>query len=140
MSLSERRTADIGIIEGLFVTKILQEQADSILADTQREMKGFRSARWNKRSMNVSGDTLTYTHNINFRFLDMKARVSRKGYNPATKKRKAGKVKKKSLPVHNKPIFRHKRYIQKRLSFGFTDEIRGIFEKMAQENNLLSGK
>lgn len=133
MALSERRTADIGIVEGLFITKTLQEQAKSIVVSTQKELKGFRSARWNKQTMNVSGDTLTYTHNINFRFLDMKTRASKK-------RRKTYKVQRQSLPVHNKPIFRHKRYIQKRISFGFTDEIRGIFEKMAQENNLLSGK
>jgi hypothetical protein len=131
MSLSERRNADIGIVEGLFITKTLQEQAKSIVASTQKELKGFRSARWNKQTMNVSGDTLTYTHNINFRFLDMKARISKKS-------KKSYKVQRKSLPVHNKPIFRHKRYIQKRISFGFTDEIRGIFEKLAQEANLLS--
>jgi len=133
MSLSERRTADTGIIEGLFVTKILQDQAKSIVVSTQKELKGFRSARWNKQTMNVSGDTLTYTHNINFRFLDMKARISKRS-------KKSYKVQRQSLPVHNKPIFRHKKYIQKRISFGFTDEIRGIFEKMAQENNLLSGQ
>lgn len=133
MSLSERRNSDIGIVEGLFVTKTLQEQAKSILESTQKEMKGFRSARWNKRSMSVSGDTLTYTHNINFRFLDMKARRY-----SASRKKSTYKVQRKSLPVHNKPIFRHKRYIQKRISFGFTDEVKGIFEKMAQENNLLS--
>lgn len=134
MSLSERRNSDIGIIEGLFITKTLQEQAKSILESTQKEMKGFRSARWNKRSMNISGDTLTYTHNINFRFLDMKARA----FKSSSSKRKKYKVQRQSLPVHNKPIFRHKRYIQKRISFGFTDEVKGIFEKMAQENNLLS--
>lgn len=69
MSLLNRRNSDIGVIEGLFIQKTLQDQAKVMMADTAKEMKGFANAAWNKRTMTVSGDTLTYTHNINVRLL-----------------------------------------------------------------------
>jgi hypothetical protein len=136
MSLSERRTADLGIVEGLFITKTLQEQAKSFMDDTAKVMKGFTSEKWAKRSMSVSGDTLTYSHNINFRFIDMRSRVAKSGYNPGTKKRRKGKAAKKGLPIHNKPIYRHKKYIQRELMFGFTEDVRAIFQQMIDENNV----
>lgn len=140
MSILERRNANIGVIEGLFIQKTLQDQAKVIMADTAKEMKGFANAAWNKRTITVSGDTMTYTHNINVRFIDMKSKRARKGYNPSTKKMRAGRNQKKSLPIHNKPLFRHKKYLQRQLAFGFSDEVKAIFEKMARENNLLKGQ
>lgn len=137
MSVLDRRNTEVGIIEGLFIRRTLQEQAKGIMQDSKRAMKGFKSAKWNNRSTDVSSDTLTYTQIAPFRFVDMKTRNSSSGYNPGTKKMKAGKIKKKNFPIHNKPIFTHKRFIVRTLSFGFTEEIKNQYRELAKINNLL---
>ena len=141
MSLLERRSQKQGIVEGLFIKKTLEEQAKGILDASKRAMKGFTSPKWNKRKMVIDEDTMTYSQISPFRFVDMKTRKAKSGYNPATRKLKAGKVrKKKSFPIHNKPIMHHKRMIVRTLSFGFTQEVMAQFEELAKINNLLPEK
>ncbi|MBD8081133.1 hypothetical protein [Chryseobacterium caseinilyticum] len=138
MSLIQRRSQKQGIIEGLFIKKTLEEQAKGILGDSKRAMKGFTSAKWSKKKMVIDEDTMTYSHLADFRFVDMKTRRAKSGYNPATRKLKAGKVrKKKSFPIHNKPIMHHKRMLIRTISFGFTEEVKAQFEELAKVNNLL---
>ena len=136
MGLIDQRNGDLGIIEGRFIKHVLDDQADEILKDSKRGMKGFKSAKWNKNKMQVDSNTLTYDTIAATRFVDMKTRRS-KGYQRGSRKVPAGKRKKKNYIVHNKPIFRHKKFIVRTLSFGFTDEIKENFRKLAQDEGLL---
>ena len=136
MGLIEQRNGDLGIIEGRFIKHVLDDQADEILKDSKRGMKGFTSAKWNKNKMQVDGNTMTYDTIAATRFIDMKTRRS-KGYQRGSRKVPGGKRKKKNYIVHNKPIFRHKKFIVRTLSFGFTDEIKENFRKLVQEEGLL---
>ncbi|MHA7822468.1 hypothetical protein ACVVIH_06870 [Chryseobacterium arthrosphaerae] len=138
MGLSENRKRDVGIIEGLFIKKTLEDQAQSILEDSKRKMVGFTNPKWNKRGMSVNDTTLTYSHISAFRFVDMKTIRAKAGYNPGSKKVRKGKIKKKFFPVHNSPIFSNKRFLIRRLSFGFTDEVKNSFEQLAKNIGLLS--
>lgn len=137
MGLSENRNRDIGIIEGLFIKKTLEDHAKTILEDTKQQMKGFTSRKWSKRGISVNDNTLVYSHISAFRFVDMKTIRSKSGYGVGSKKLRKGKIKKKFIPIHNKPIFSSKRFLTKRLSFGFTDEVKNSFEQMAKESGLL---
>lgn len=138
MGLIDNRNGDMGVIEGRFITHVLNDQADEILKDSKRGMKGFKSAKWNKNKMVVSDNTMTYDTISATRFVDMKTRSS-KGYLRGTRKIPGGKKKKKNFPVHNKPIFRHKKFIIRTLSFGFTDEVKANFRKIV-ENEKQVGK
>jgi hypothetical protein len=137
MSILDRRNSEIGIIEGLFIRRTLQEQAKGIMQDSKRAMKGFTNPKWNKRSMEVTDDTMTYSQIAPFRFVDMKTRRAKSGYNPNTRKLKAGKIRKKNFPIHNKPIYTHKRFIIRTLSFGFTEEVKNQYRELAKVNDLL---
>ena len=136
MGLIDQRNGDLGIIEGRFIKHVLDDQADEILKDSKRGMKGFKSAKWNKNKMQVDSNTLTYDTIAATRFVDMKTRRS-KGYQRGSRKVPGGKRKKKNYIIHNKPIFRHKKFIVRTLSFGFTDEIKENFRKLAQDEGLL---
>ena len=63
MGLIDQRNGDLGIIEGRFIKHVLDDQADEILKDSKRGMKGFKSAKWNKNKMQVDSNTLTYVVN-----------------------------------------------------------------------------
>lgn len=131
MSILDERNAELGIIEGRFIRKVLDDQAKEILQDSKRVQRqnGFKSAKWNNVNMNIGDETLTYSHPSVLRFVDMKTRKA-KGYLKATKKMVAGKKKKKNFPVHNIPIMSHKRHIIRMLSFGFTEEMKNSFRNL----------
>jgi len=59
----------------------------------------------------VTGNTLTITHPIYKRFLDMKA------------KQRDGKPRKRKYPIHNRIVFGHYNEIAYQLMYGFTDEV-----------------
>lgn len=139
MGIIDRRKTDIGIIEGRFITHVLNDQAKEILLDSKRAMRGFTSNKWSRNGATVNGDTLTYEQIAPTRFVDMKTRRS-KGYTRGTRKIPAGKRKKKNFPIHNKPIFRHKKFIVRTLSFGFTDEVKESFRQLAMDEGLLNPK
>ena len=136
MALLDTRKNDTGIIEGRFITHVLNEQSAEILQDSKKQMKGFSSGKWSRNKMTVRGDTLTYDTVAATRFVDMKTRRS-KGYTRGNKKIPPGKRKKKSFPIHNKPIFRHKKIIVRTLSFGFTDEVKRSFRQLARDEGLI---
>ena len=139
MGLIDRRKTDIGIIEGRFITHVLNDQAKEIMQDSKRQMHGFSSTKWGKNTMAVNSDTLTYDTIAATRFVDMKTRRS-KGYTRGNRKIPPGKRKKKNFPIHNAPIFRHKKFIVRTLSFGFTDEVKESFRKIAQDEGLLNNQ
>lgn len=136
MPLLDRRDRETGIIEGRFITHVLNEQGDEILKDSKKQMKGFTSAKWSRNKMTINDNTLTYDTVAATRFVDMKTRRS-KGYTRGNKKIPPGKKKKKSFPIHNKPIFRHKKIIIRTLSFGFTDEVKNSFRQLAKNEGLI---
>ncbi|HFK5518833.1 hypothetical protein CMU39_14205 [Elizabethkingia anophelis] len=136
MALLDRRDRETGIIEGRFITHVLNEQGDEILKDSKKQMKGFTSAKWSRNKMTINDNTLTYDTVAATRFVDMKTRRS-KGYTRGNKKIPPGKKKKKSFPIHNKPIFRHKKNIIRTLSFGFTDEVKNSFRQLAKNEGLI---
>lgn len=138
MGLSENRNRNVGIIEGLFIRKTLEDHAKIILEDTKRQMVGFTSRKWSKRGMSVNDTTLTYSHISAFRFVDMKTVRAKSGYSIGSKKVRKGKIKKKFFPIHNSPIFSSKRFLIRRLSFGFTDEVKNSFEQLAKDSGLLN--
>ena len=136
MGLIDNRKGDLGVIEGRFIKHVLDDQASEILKDSKKAMKGFKSAKWSKNNMVVDANTLTYDTIAATRFVDMKTRRS-KGYTRGTRKIPGGKKKKKNFPVHNKPIMRHKKFIVRTLSFGFTDEIKENFRQLAKNEGLI---
>ncbi|MDV4025249.1 hypothetical protein CMT52_13000 [Elizabethkingia anophelis] len=136
MPLLDRRNRETGIIEGRFITHVLNEQGDEILKDSKKQMKGFTSAKWSQNKMTINDNTLTYDTVAATRFVDMKTRRS-KGYTRGNKKIPPGKKKKKNFPIHNKPIFRHKKNIIRTLSFGFTDEVKNSFRQLAKNEGLI---
>ena len=136
MGLIDNRKGDLGVIEGRFIKHVLDDQAGEILKDSKKAMKGFKSAKWSKNKMVVDANTLTYDTIAATRFVDMKTRRS-KGYTRGTRKIPGGKKKKKNFPVHNKPIMRHKKFIVRTLSFGFTDEIKENFRQLAKNEGFI---
>lgn len=136
MGLIDNRNADLGVVEGRFIKHVLDDQATEILKDSKKAMKGFKSAKWSKNKMSVDANTLTYDTVAATRFVDMKTRRS-KGHTRGTKKTPAGKKNKKNYPVHNKPIMRHKKFIVRTLSYGFTDEVKEKFRQLAKDEALI---
>ena len=136
MGLIDNRKGDLGVIEGRFIKHVLDDQAGEILKDSKKAMKGFKSAKWSKNKMVVDANTLTYDTIAATRFVDMKTRRS-KSYTRGFRKIPGGKKKKKNFPVHNKPIMRHKKFIVRTLSFGFTDEIKENFRQLAKNEGLI---
>lgn len=128
------RNSDASVIEGRFVEQVLRDQAASILTDSRREMRGFSQAKWRNVKMTVDKNTLNYQHLAVHRFIDMKTRKA-SNYKASTRKMKGGRQKKGNYPIHNKVIFQHKRFIIKRLSFGFTDEVKAQFRKLVADEN-----
>lgn len=115
MSLRNDRNARRDtILEGKFITKILQEEGKEINKDIDSKMRrsSFNSTEWNDKKIIVSENTLTYTHLKRHRFIDMKTRASKKG----TKR-------KKNYPIHNKIIFGRINNIIRDLAHGYTDEV-----------------
>ena len=136
MGLIDNRKGDLVVIEGRFNNHVLDDQAGEILKDSKKAMKGFKAAKWSKNKMVVDANTLTYDTIAATRFVDMKTRRS-KGYTRGTRKIPGGKKKKKNFPVHNKPIMRHKKFIVRTLSFGFTDEIKENFRQLAKNEGFI---
>ena len=131
MSILDNRNTDDKIVEGRFVEQVLRDQAASILKDSRREMRGFSQAKWRNVKMSVDKSSLSYQHLAVHRFVDMKTRKS-SNYSAGTRKMRSGKQKKKNYPIHNKVIYQHKRFIIKRLSFGFTDEVKAQFRALVE--------
>ena len=130
-NLLERRGGNS--IEARFVEQVLRDQAAEILKDSRREMRGFTSGKWRNVHMTVNKNELRYEHLAVHRFIDMKTRKATT-YATATRKLKAGREKKKKFyPIHNKVIFGNKRFLIKKLSFGFTQEVQDQFRKLDHE-------
>lgn len=139
MGLIDSRDPDKGIIEGRFITAVLNDQAKSIIGDSRAEMRrrNFDNPKWRKNHINVNGNEMNYDTIAATRFTDMKTRIVKKGYSRGTRKVPPGKKRKKANPVHNRIIWRHKKFIIRTLSFGFTDEVKESFRKLAKDEGLI---
>ena len=123
MSLRDQRNkTKEAIIEGRFITHVLEKEGKELNADIGRRVAGFSSALWDNRNFSVDENTLHYTHLKEHRFVDMKSRRSARG--------KKAKI---FYAIHNRPLFGHANEIIKELTVGLTD---GVREQMAQLGDL----
>lgn len=139
MALLDRRNGEQGIVEGRFIKSVLQDQGKEIYGDINKLQKrfGFSNPKWSKANYGITDNTMTYSHVAAERFVDIKTR-NVKGYTKGTKKLPPGKMlKKKVFPIHNKPIWMHKKFIIKTLSFGFTEEVMENFRRLAKDEGLI---
>ena len=120
MSLrADRQQTQKAILEGRFIKKVLQENAEDIDQDIQQKTAGFSSPIWSMRNFAVIDNKMVYTHPKVMRFLDMKTRQSVNGIN-----------RKKRHKVHNAPIYGHLNNIIRQLNFGFTEAIKNDLSQL----------
>lgn len=105
-------------IQMAFIEQILKAEGKATKASTLRAVRKqilFKYGRTgrleNDNTESVSGNTLTITHPLHKRFLDMKT------------KQRDGQLRKKKYPIHNKIIFGHYNDIAYKLMYGFTEEV-----------------
>lgn len=142
MGIISSRDPDKGIIEGRFINYVLNDQAQSINIDVKAEMRrrGFSDPKWNRNEITVNDNYLSYTTIAATRFVDMKTRFVKHGYSRGTRKVPPGKKRKKEIPVHNKILWRHKKFILRTLSFGFSDAVKDTMRELAEEEGLIMTK
>lgn len=105
-----------GFIKQAFIKKILQEEGKEMMAEVTARMaqRNFQGASWyTSRKIEVTEDTMKYSHLPEHRFVDMRTRQTKKG-----------KINKKSHPIHNRVVFGHMNNIIRRLQFEYTDGIK----------------
>jgi len=111
------------LLEKRFIGLILEEESEQFNQEQIKLMnaRGFSSpAFYNNRGFQVLEDhKLQYTHPTELRFIDMKSRTSKSGE----------KSKKKSHPVHNKPLYGMVNNVLRRLQFEFTEKMKQMLVK-----------
>jgi len=118
----ERKTNLGKVLEGKFISQVLEEEGQDINSEIGSNMSGFSNQTNRGRSFMVKDKTLVYTFPMTNRFIDMKTRQTLKG-----------KINKKNYSVHNKILFGYANSIIGRLSYGFTQETK---EEMLKLHNL----
>lgn len=128
MDLVESResTRADDILEKRFISNVLLDEARE-LDEFQRSLmisRGFTNSKFlDRRGFQViDHNKLQYTHPIEMRFVDMNRRRSADG----------SRKKKKSHPVHNKPLFGMMNNILRRLQFEFTSKTKEMLLKNAE--------
>lgn len=117
------RSSNNDLIKKAFIENVLKQEGENIARAQDRVLssaapdKRIDMVRFS-RSFSVSNGTLTHTHNIQQRFIDMKR--TRIG-------------KQKPIPVHNKIIFRHLNRVIYRLSNDLTKALKA---QLAQNLNM----
>lgn len=127
-------------IEERYIEVSLRQTAADIMKDYRRKTAGFRQDKWNQVSMNVAGNTLTYSHLGVNRFLDMKRRKAGSSVAAGITRKKQGKKKRGSMggtrkrfrQVHNKIIYTHKVFLDKQLRYGFTEDVKQKFRELEE--------
>lgn len=116
----ERKT-DIGrALEDRFILKTLSDIGQEALAAAEEQMSSFSEHTKGDRSFATGGNnTLIHRHMKRHRFIDMNSRQTQNG-----------KIKKKSYPIHNKILYGFAGELVKRLSFGFTQEVKKEMMKL----------
>ncbi|RXG32064.1 hypothetical protein [Leeuwenhoekiella marinoflava] len=119
MNIFEKRAVSEDGLEKRFIAKVLQEEAKEITAEQDKIFSRFNNSDWkNNRSFEVKGTTLEEKHLPKHRFVDMKTLETR-----------AGKIKKRNYPVHNKIMYGHANNIVRGISFGFTEQVKAEMKK-----------
>jgi len=108
-----------GLLEKRYTQKVLQEEGQSIDTAMLKEMTSFSGPTQSGRSFHVVNTTLLYRHKPRHRFIDMHKRQT-----------KAGVIRKKSYPIHNRILYGHISNIITRLKWGFTDDVVQEMKKM----------
>ena len=124
MDLVNDRTSNKNdLLEKRFIGHILREEADELhqLQQSLMSSRGFTSTEvYNARGFRVLEDhKLQYKHPVVMRFIDMKTRTNQDG----------NTNKKKSHPIHNKPLFGMINNVLRRLQFEYTDRMKSMLSK-----------
>lgn len=110
------------IITDIFITRVLQDEAKSIVEAQNRVLNAKNPKSKDliiaSRTYHVSQNSLEFTHALQQRFIDMK---------------RIGGRKKKPVPLHNKVLYGHLNNIIAQLKFGFTDDVKNL---IANEYNI----
>ncbi len=106
------------ILKGRFISRILREEGQNIEQAKLKAVSLFASRNRFSAQYSNNDSTLTMTHPIALRFIDMKTRNT-----------KEGKIRKQAHPVHNKILFGHANNVVRRLSFEFTTETKEMLLK-----------
>jgi len=121
-SRSKSNTNDL--LEQRFIAHILRDEF-RILDQKQTALmtsRGFSTTDFfTERGFIVNDNIGTYTHPLELRFIDMKTRNT-----------KAGKIKKKSHALHNKPLYGMLNNVLSRLSFEYTSRMKDMLAKKYQ--------
>jgi|AntRauTorckE5430_2_1112549.scaffolds.fasta_scaffold14484_3 hypothetical protein len=115
----ERKTNLGKVLEGKFISQVLEEEGQDINSEIDSNMSGFSNQTNRGRSFVVKDKTLLYTFPLTNRFIDMKSRQTNKGM-----------IKKKNYKVHNTILFGYANNIIGRLSYGFTQETKEEIMKL----------
>lgn len=115
-----QRQTNLGkVLEGRFINKVLTEESQDINDEISTRMSGFSTSTSRGRNFVVRDHELTYSHPMRNRFIDMKTRQTEKG-----------KIKKKNYKVHNNVLFGYANNIVRRLSYGFTEDVKKEMMKL----------
>ncbi len=106
------------VLKGRFISRILREEGQHIEQAKQKVVSTFASRNLFAARYTNNDSTLTMTHPIALRFIDMKTRNTKKG-----------KVRKKAHPVHNKILMGHANNVVRRISFEYTSEMKEMLLK-----------
>tara|TARA_R100001530_G_scaffold64646_1_gene46384 strand:+ start:60 stop:416 length:357 start_codon:yes stop_codon:yes gene_type:complete len=101
------------ILKGRFISRILREEGQNMEQAKLKVVSTFASRNNFAARYTNNDSTLTMTHPMALRFIDMKTRNTKKG-----------KIRKKSHPVHNKIIYGHANNIVRRASFEYTSAMK----------------
>jgi len=106
---------DADILKGRFVNRVMSEVGNDLNKDVSRVIatNGFRSDKWNKRSISSSDNGLIYSHLASHRFVNMKKNTIN-----------GQSIKKHSYPIHNQIIMSHYNNIIRELKYGFTAAVK----------------
>jgi hypothetical protein len=104
------------LLEQRYIRQVLQEEGASLKKQQTTTMRraGFSSRElFASRKIDVTDNVLAFEHLAKHRFTDMKRRRTVRGV-----------IKKKNYPIHNRIIYAHANNVVRRVSFGFTDDIK----------------
>lgn len=126
MNIFEKRAAPgDSALEKRFIAKVLKEESKEIIEAQDKIFSRFNNSDWKSgRSFEVHGTTLEETHLPKHRFVDMKTLETR-----------AGKIKKRNYPVHNKIMYGHANDIVRGISYGFTEQVKADMKELELKSN-----
>ncbi len=118
-----KQSQDNLLLENRYIRQVLQEEGQDIRKEQTKKMSGagFRSSElYRNRKINVSDTVLSYEHLAKHRFIDMKRRRTVNGV-----------IKKKNYAIHNRILWGHANNMVRRISFGFTEDVKNKMNDLA---------